>query len=53
MLQSESVRRIGEHELLVTIRETFQNEAHIYILMEMLPMGDLYFYIRKKEISFN
>ena len=33
VLQSERIRRIGEHQSLVGIRETFQNDARIYIIM--------------------
>lgn len=52
MLQCELIRQIGHPDFLVGIVETFQNKANIYIIMEYLPMGDLYFYLRKKEVAF-
>jgi serine/threonine protein kinase len=36
----------------VQIRETFLFEGKIYIVMEHLSKGDLYFYLRKKEVAF-
>jgi serine/threonine protein kinase len=53
VLQCELIRQIGHPDFLVGIVETFQNKANIYIIMEYLPMGDLYFYLRKKEIAFS
>lgn len=52
VMQCELVKRIGRQEFLVGIRETFQNQTHVYIVMEYLPMGELYFYLRRKEIPF-
>lgn len=52
VMQCELVRRMGRQEFLVAIRETFQNHTHVYIVMEYLPMGELYFYLRRKEIPF-
>lgn len=52
VLQCELMQRIGRQDFLVGIRETFQNQSRVYIIMEYLPKGDLYFYLRKKEIPF-
>lgn len=38
--------------LLVPIKETFQNKNYIYIIMEYLPKGDIYFYLKKEELVF-
>lgn len=35
-------------ELFVTIKETFQNETKIYIVMEYHSKGDIYYYLRRK-----
>ena len=51
-MQCELIRQIGHLDFLVSIKETFQNKQNIYIIMEYLPMGDLYFYLRKKEVTF-
>ena len=52
VLQCELIKTISVMELFVTIRETFQNENKIYIVMEYLPRGDIYFYLKRKEFMF-
>ena len=52
VLQCELIRKISVQELFVTVRETFQNENKIYIVMEYLPRGDIYFYLKRKEFVF-
>jgi serine/threonine protein kinase len=52
VMQCELLGKIGRQEFLVGIRETFQNQANIYLVMEYLPMGDLYYYLRRKDFTF-
>lgn len=52
VMQSELLSQMGRQEFLVATRETFQNQTHIYLVMEYLPKGDLYYYLRKKEVHF-
>ena len=53
VLQCQLIRKISVQELFVTIRETFQNENKIYIVMEYFPRGDIYFYLKRKEFMFS
>lgn len=48
VLQSERIRKISENTLFASIRETFQNENKIYIVMEYMPRGDIYYYLKRK-----
>ncbi len=48
VLQCKLIEQIDNKDFLVTIRETFQNQNNIYIIMEYLPKGDIYFYLKKK-----
>lgn len=52
VLQSERIRKISENPLFSSIRETFQNESKIFIIMEYMPRGDIYYYLRRKEYIF-
>ena len=52
LLQSNMIPAIRRHPFLVNICEIFQNEENIYIVMEYLAKGDLYFYERKPEFEF-
>jgi serine/threonine protein kinase len=52
VLQSNIIQKISENDLFVKIRETFQNETKIYIVMEYLPRGDIYYYLKQKTIVF-
>lgn len=48
LMQCNTIKSISHKDILVTIRETFQNENKIYIIMEYLSKGDIYFYLKKK-----
>ena len=52
VLQSESITKISENPLFAKIRETFQNESKIYIVMEYMAKGDIYYYLKRKEFEF-
>ena len=51
MLQTEKLLSIRNHPFLVNINETFQYNDNIYIVMEYLSKGDLYFYTHKQSIE--
>jgi serine/threonine protein kinase len=52
LLQCQVIKEISQNDLFVKIRETFQNEKKIYIVMEFLPRGDIYYYLKQKSIVF-
>lgn len=37
----------------MAIQETFQSETNIYVIMEYLPLGDLYYIFKKKDSPFS
>ena len=53
LLQSKLIPAIRGHSFLTHIVELFQNEQNVYIVMEYLAKGDLYFYSKKQELLFS
>lgn len=47
------MKKISENDIFVSIRETFQNQQHIYLVMEYLERGDLFFYLKQRENVFS
>ena len=52
VLQSEVIKKISQCDLFVRIKETFQNSVNIYVVMEYLAKGDIYYYLKKKTCVF-
>ena len=54
LLQTEIIEKVlaaSQNDFLVKIIETFQNTRKIYIVMEYVQAGDLYYYMKKKPFS--
>jgi serine/threonine protein kinase len=51
LLQSPKLFEIRKHPFLVDIKETFLFNDNVYIVMEYLAKGDLYFYIHQHGIE--
>lgn len=51
LLQTDRLPHIRSNSFLVNIHETFQYNSNVYIVMEYLSKGDLYFYTKKQGIE--
>lgn len=42
---------VSQNDFLVKIIETFQNTKKVYIVMEYIEPGDLYYYMKKRPFT--